>query len=75
MNAHVISLKKQQKTGGDPLQCVNAATLRQLQIFAEAHSIKGIRKLGLSQISLLFNLSLFKAYAWNENDSIIFSPK
>ncbi len=42
MTEHVKSLKKQQRSGGDPLQCVNAASLRQLQLFAEAHSIKGL---------------------------------
>lgn len=42
MTDHNKSLKKQQRTGGDPLQCVNSTTQRQLQLFAEAHSIKGL---------------------------------
>ena len=64
INEHIASLKKQQKSGGDPLQCVNASTLRQLQIFAEGHSIKGFYKIvTLLNFASNFIDYSFKAYA------------
>ena len=43
MNEHLSKMKKQLKSSSDPLQCIpNSTSLRLLQMFAEAHSIKGL---------------------------------
>lgn len=42
MNEQIKNLKRAQNTSGDPLQSIKSTTHRQLQLFAEAHSIKGL---------------------------------
>ncbi len=71
MTDHIKSLKKQQRSGADPLQCVNAASHRQLQLFAEAHSIKGLCLERRRFNSISFNSGYKSSDEFQEEDQYI----